>query len=54
MPTAVLAFAFAGALVGAMVGASGIPARFIDGLTGGQELAALAAQVAEQAFPDTP
>jgi len=33
------------------VGLSGIPQRFVDGLTRGQELQALALQLAEQAFP---
>lgn len=41
-----------GALVGALVGASGIPQRFVDGLAGGRELAALAQRVAAAAFPD--
>lgn len=36
-----------GALVGAQVGLSGIPQRFIDGLANGQELVKLAKQVAE-------
>ncbi len=38
-----------GALVGAQVGFSGIPQRFIDGLEGGQELTALAKRVGELA-----
>ena len=38
-----------GALVGAQVGLSGIPARFLDGLTGSDELLALSAQLAELA-----
>ncbi|MDN5863085.1 MAG: ADP-ribosylglycohydrolase family protein, partial [Salinisphaera sp.] len=37
-----------GALVGAMVGIHGIPARFIDGLERGQEYVALARQIAGQ------
>ncbi|WP_319783017.1 ADP-ribosylglycohydrolase family protein [Oceanisphaera sp. IT1-181] len=36
-----------GALVGAQVGLSGIPQRFIDGLANGEELVKLAKQVAE-------
>lgn len=44
--------ALTGALVGAMVGLSGIPQRFIDGLTRGDELRQLALQLAEQAFPE--
>ena len=36
-----------GALVGAQVGLSGIPQRFIDGLANGEELVTLAKQVAE-------
>lgn len=39
-----------GALVGAQVGLRGIPARFIEGLVGGQEIVALAREVA--ALPD--
>jgi hypothetical protein len=35
-----------------MVGLSGIPQRFVDGLVGGAELARLAVQLAAQAFPD--
>lgn len=35
-----------GALVGAQVGLSGIPARFVDGLVGGNEIVALAKRVA--------
>lgn len=38
--------------MGAMVGASKIPQRFIDGLQGGRELLQLAQQVAADAFPD--
>ena len=38
----------AGALVGAQVGLSGIPQRFIDGLEEGEELRALAVQLAGQ------
>lgn len=45
--------ALTGALVGAMVGLRGIPERFIDGLTDGAELKALAVQLAAQAFPHT-
>lgn len=36
-----------GALIGAQVGLSGIPARFIEGLTDGEELVKLAKQLAE-------
>jgi ADP-ribosylglycohydrolase len=36
----------AGALAGAQVGLSGIPARFIDGLIDGREIVALAKQIA--------
>lgn len=43
----------AGGLVGAMVGLSGIPQRFVDGLSGGAELVKLAAQLAAQAFPES-
>jgi ADP-ribosylglycohydrolase len=39
----------AGALVGAQVGLSGIPQRFLDGLDRSAELTALARQLAEQA-----
>ncbi len=38
-----------GALVGAQVGLSGIPVRFIDGLAEGQEIVALAQNVAAAA-----
>jgi ADP-ribosylglycohydrolase len=38
-----------GALVGAQVGLSGIPQRFLDGLQNAQELIALASQLGEQA-----
>ncbi len=38
-----------GALAGAQVGLSGIPARFIDGLHGGAELVALAQRIGETA-----
>lgn len=38
--------------MGAMVGLSGIPQRFIGGLTRGDELRQLALQLAEQAFPE--
>lgn len=38
-----------GTLVGAQVGLSGIPARFVDGLEKGEELKALAVRLAEQA-----
>lgn len=38
-----------GALVGAQVGLSGIPQRFIDGLEHGQELLALAKKLGELA-----
>ena len=41
----------AGALVGGMVGLSGIPRRFLDGLTHGEELSQLAVRLAQQAFP---
>lgn len=36
-----------GALVGAQVGLSGIPSRFIDGLTDGEEIVALAKQITQ-------
>lgn len=39
-------------MVGAMVGLSGIPQRFIDGLARGAELRQLAEKVAADAFPD--
>ncbi len=42
----------AGAMVGAMVGLSGIPQRFIDGLAQGAELRRLAEKLAADAFPD--
>jgi len=38
-----------GALVGAMVGLSGIPARFIEGLSEGEEIVELAREVGERA-----
>lgn len=44
--------AMTGALVGAQVGLSAIPHRFVEGLTGGRELAALATQLAAVAFPE--
>lgn len=43
-----------GALCGAQAGLSGIPHRFIDGLEQGEELLALAAQLAQQADADVP
>lgn len=39
-------------MVGAMVGLSGIPQRFIDGLAQGAELRRLAEKLAADAFPD--
>lgn len=42
----------AGALVGSIVGLTGIPSRFVEGLTKGEELRALALALAEQAFPE--
>ncbi|KAL4420723.1 hypothetical protein ABPG75_010379 [Micractinium tetrahymenae] len=44
--------ALTGALVGSIVGLSGIPERFIDGLTHGAKLRQLALRLAEQAFPE--
>ncbi|KAI7836044.1 hypothetical protein COHA_010075 [Chlorella ohadii] len=44
--------ALTGAMVGAMVGLSGIPQRFIDGLAQGAELRRLAEKLAADAFPD--
>jgi hypothetical protein len=41
-----------GALVGAQVGLSGIPTRFIDGLSGSRELLDLAEQLANKAATD--
>lgn len=41
-----------GALVGAQVGLSGIPARFLDGLENAAELMALARELGRQADPD--
>mmetsp|Transcript_9117 Transcript_9117/g.15600 ORF Transcript_9117/g.15600 Transcript_9117/m.15600 type:complete len:273 (-) Transcript_9117:139-957(-) len=43
-----------GSLVGAIVGVSKIPQRFIDGLVNGKELLDLAYKVARDAFPDPP
>lgn len=45
--------ALTGALVGSIVGLSGIPQRLIDGLTNGRELQALAIKLAEQAFEES-
>ena len=42
----------AGALVGALVGASAIPDRFLAGLARGAELRGLAERLAADAFPD--
>ncbi|PSC74197.1 ADP-ribosylglycohydrolase [Micractinium conductrix] len=44
--------ALTGALVGSIVGLTGIPSRFVEGLTKGEELRALALALAEQAFPE--